>query len=105
MHDNITEIIRLSSSDMVKALVVDDSELSRNLLVDMLEDVNALVSSAANGQEALQLIEQADVESKPDIVFMDIRMPIMNGIEAVRKIKQNYGDQIVCVAVTSTIIE
>ena len=105
VHDNVSEIIRLSSSDMVKALVVDDSELSRNLLVDMLEDVNAQVSSAINGQEALQLIEQTNVESKPDIVFMDIRMPVMNGIDAVRQIKQNYGDQIVCIAITSTIIE
>ncbi len=105
VHENSTEVIRLSLSDSVKAMVVDDSELSRNLLVNILEEVNAQVTSAVNGLEAVQHVEQVDIEHKPDIIFMDIRMPVMNGIEAVRQIKQKYGDQIVCVAVTSTIID
>ncbi len=105
MHDSNTEVIRLSSSDSVKALVVDDSELSRNLLVDMLVEINATVSSANNGLEAVNYVEQQSAEDKPDIIFMDIRMPIMNGIDAARKIKKKYGDQIVCVAVTANVIE
>ncbi len=105
MHDSNIEVIRLSSSDSVKALVVDDSELSRNLLVDMLVEVNAIVSSANNGLEAVNYVEQQSAADKPDIIFMDIGMPLMNGIDAAREIKKKYGDQIICVAVTANIIE
>lgn len=96
-----TEVIRLAATDSVKALVVDDIDLSRNLLVDMLLEINARVDSASNGLEAIEYIQARDPKQRPDIVFMDINMPVMNGVEAVKKIKQKYGDTIVCVAVTA----
>ena len=99
------EVIRLPDSESVKALVVDDIELSRNLLVDMLIEINAEVDSADNGQEAVNVVTSADAEHIPDIIFMDIRMPVMNGFDAVKQIKKLYGNNIVCVAVTASTMD
>ncbi len=99
------DVVRLASAGSVKTLVVDDIELSRNLLVDMLDEIDATVSSAANGLEAIELLEASKPEDIPDIIFMDIHMPVMDGIEAVKKIKAKYGQKIICVAVTAATIE
>ena len=102
---NGMEIVRLASAGSLKTLVVDDIELSRNLLVDMLDEIDATVSSAANGLEAIELLEASRPENIPDIIFMDIHMPVMDGIEAVKKIKAKYGQKIICVAVTASTME
>ena len=104
-QDNGMEVIRLASAGSVKTLVVDDIELSRNLLVDMLDEIDAKVDSATNGLEAIEFMDSLDSENQPDIVFMDIHMPIMDGIEAVKHIKKKYGKQIVCVAVTASAMD
>ena len=96
------EIIRPAPTDSIKALVVDDSELSRNLLVDMLTEIDAVVISVNNGLEAIEFIQEAAPEDRPDIVFMGIRMPVMNGIETVKRIRDTYDNSIICVAVTGS---
>ena len=68
----------------IKVLVVDDSGFMRSILKGIiLKDPFELVGEAANGLEAVQ--KYADL--KPDIVTMDIVMPEMDGIEAVRNIR------------------
>jgi two-component system, chemotaxis family, protein-glutamate methylesterase/glutaminase len=71
---------------MIKVLVVDDSVFMRKALSRMLEkDVSIqVVGTASNGAEA---IEKIDI-LKPDVVTMDIEMPVMNGIEALKQIMQ-----------------
>ena len=64
-------------------VIVDDSKLSRKLLRNMLEEEDyAVVAEATDGEEAIS----AYLQYKPDIMTMDITMPNMNGIEAVREI-------------------
>lgn len=99
------EVVRLAIAGSVKALVVDDIELSRNLLVDMLAEINVTVSSANNGLEAINFLNASGQDKIPDIVFMDIHMPVMDGIDAVKRIKEKYGQQILCVAVTASAME
>ena len=73
---------------MIKVLVVDDQNLIREGLRMMLGlyDNIFLVGEATNGKEALQVLEQSQV----DLVLMDIRMPIMDGVEATKRIKEKY---------------
>jgi len=99
------EIVRLAVAGSLKVLVVDDIELSRNLLVDMLGEIDATVSSANDGLEAIEFLSSCSENALPDIIFMDIRMPVMDGIEAVRRIKKQYGEKIVCVAVTASAMD
>ena len=67
---------------MIRALVVDDQQAVRAGLAALLETQNdiTVVASAANGEEAVQ---QTD-EHRPDVVLMDIRMPVLDGIAATR---------------------
>jgi DNA-binding response OmpR family regulator len=70
-----------------KILIVDDEDHLRMLIEQTLEDLEdegVELLTASNGQEALDLI----VEEKPDLVFLDVMMPKMNGIEVCRKVKQ-----------------
>lgn len=69
---------------MIRVLVVDDSGFFRRRIVEILEADNRLqvVGTAGDGREAVQKV----LELKPDVVTMDIEMPVMNGITAVRRI-------------------
>lgn len=72
----------------MKILVVDDTEANRKLLAWILEDEGHEVVEAVNGQEALDLFKQ-DI---PDMVLMDVMMPVMDGFEATAAIKEYLGD-------------
>ncbi|MBF0233513.1 MAG: response regulator [Desulfamplus sp.] len=82
-----------------KVLVVDDIESNRHLLNEVLCKVNLDVLHAQNGHEALLIAG----EHHPDVILMDIRMPVMNGFEALEKIKNNPVTQkIPVIAVTAS---
>jgi two-component system chemotaxis response regulator CheY len=63
-------------------LIADDSEFMRDLLREILEERYRVVGEAENGVEAVELYR----ESEPELVMMDITMPIRNGIEATGEI-------------------
>lgn len=70
---------------MKSIMIVDDSKIMRVLLKDFFESSNFLVvAEASNGFEAINLFHKYN----PDFIVMDLQMPIMNGIEALSKIKQ-----------------
>jgi len=68
----------------IHVLVVDDEPDFRQLMTYWLESKGYSVLVAANGEGAIQQVK----EKKPDVVFMDLRMPVMDGIEAIRKIRE-----------------
>ena len=78
-------------------LVVDDYGTFRNILRQMVESHShwSVVAEAPNGLEAVQLA----LMYHPNVVLMDVVMPMMNGIEAAKRIKQNLLD--VCVIMFS----
>ena len=67
----------------VRVLIADDSEFMRNLLREILEEDHEIVAEAENGVEAVDLYAEVD----PDLVMMDIVMPMKDGIEATTEIK------------------
>lgn len=70
---------------MTKVLVVDDAKFMRITLYTMLKNESyQIVGEAENGEETIELYKKI----KLDIVTMDITMPIMNGIDAIKAIKQ-----------------
>jgi two-component system chemotaxis response regulator CheB len=74
---------------VISVLVVDDSVVVRRLVVDALEGSPGIhvVGTAANGRLAQAKIDQL----RPDVVTMDIEMPEMNGIEAVRELRKRHA--------------
>ncbi|AHB41258.1 TPA: response regulator [Patescibacteria group bacterium] len=66
-------------------LIVDDEFPNRLFIQRLLKDLGILdIKMAINGNEAVELCKQYDF----DIIFMDVKMPIMNGVEATRIIKE-----------------
>jgi two-component system chemotaxis response regulator CheY len=78
-------------------LIADDSEFMRNLLREILEEDHEILGEAENGVEAVDLYDEAE----PDLVMMDIVMPIRDGIEATAEIKDDDPDAnvIMCTSV------
>ena len=66
----------------MKVLIADDSEFMRSLLREILEEQYTIAGEAENGVEAIELYNEND----PDLVMMDIVMPIRDGIEATDEI-------------------
>ena len=77
--------IRVAFGSEVTALVVDDQEANRLVLKEMLERAGFSVVEAADGRQA---VERA-AETKPDLVLMDIKMPVMDGYQAVAALRAN----------------
>jgi len=78
-----------ASPGPVRVLVVDDNAGFRESLVSLLGTGDlTVVAEAENGQEALELIERVEA----DVVLMDVRMPVVDGIEATRRIKRRRPD-------------
>lgn len=69
------------------ALIADDSLVNRRLLNEMLKRMGYDIIEASDGEQAVEAFK----EHRPDIVFMDISMPVMDGFEATRIIKANSG--------------
>lgn len=70
---------------MRKILVAEDNQASRELIREILETLGCQVLEASDGREALQKIEEAE----PDLVLLDIQMPVLDGFAVVRRLRQN----------------
>ncbi len=73
---------------MAKILLVEDDDLVRDMLVQMLSRANHEVESAANGDEATEILRKI----KPDIMVTDIIMPKKSGITLISEVRQMHPD-------------
>ena len=76
----------MTTGNRTSVMLVDDHSIMRDLLRDALENTGEfqVVAQAADGQEALRVVEEA----APDVIVMDVIMPVMDGIEACRQITE-----------------
>jgi CheY-like chemotaxis protein len=70
---------------MTKVLVAEDSPVNRELFRELLENRGYSVIEACNGQEALDMVEQ----SQPDLLLLDIGMPVLDGFAVMHRIRKN----------------
>ncbi|WP_077414301.1 response regulator [Chryseobacterium sp. JV274] len=89
LFDTEEEEYDLNLSDIKRVLIVDDNENNRKILKRMLERKNIEVTECDSGLKALLLIMN---KSKFDVIIMDYHMPIMDGIETIRKMKNIIPD-------------
>lgn len=84
----IMHALRTNMDEISKLMIVEDSPRARWALKALISQQTGIIvtAEASNGEEAIRNIEK----QIPDIVLMDVQMPVMNGLEATRIIKQKW---------------
>lgn len=72
--------------NIYKILIVDDIFVNRLLIKKIVKKINAQCYEAENGQQALDMFKENDI----DIILMDIEMPVMNGLETTKHIREKF---------------
>jgi len=94
---NSLKSVPRSGTSKLKILVVDNEKLNQLFLVNQLKKFNISSDIANNGLEAIAMM----AEMNYDVVFMDLEMPVMDGLEATQKIRAIHGENPFIVGYTS----
>ncbi|MBT8263547.1 MAG: response regulator [Bacteroidia bacterium] len=93
LNDSIKTFVRQDKKlEGLKVLVAEDNKMNQFYIKQLLTNLNVSVDIAENGQEAIEIFEQD--KSNYDLILMDMHMPVMNGIEAITKIRKTNKDLI-----------
>ena len=85
-----------------KILIVDDNPQNRSLLTNMLTPLGFDVQEAVNGQNGLE----KTIQFEPHLILIDLRMPVMDGFETIRRIRElPTGQDIVIITISATVFE
>ncbi|MBT9316697.1 PAS domain-containing protein [Leptothoe spongobia] len=103
MNESYLTVVRLASDQPnYRILVVEDKWASRTLLMKLLESTGFNVRGAANGKDALEIWETW----QPHLIWMDMRMPVMDGYEATQRIRSHTrGQATAIIALTASALE
>lgn len=93
--------LRLTPGQQAHLLLVDDHSDNRRLLYELLAPLGFALSEAADGAEAIEALKQ----NHPDLVLMDLAMPIMDGFEATRRIRTELSAELPIIALTANAFE
>jgi len=97
---SLQRVTHLAEGCHVKALVVDDMLVNREVLAGMLLKIGVEVIEAVNGEEGVKKTS----DQSPDIIFMDIRMPVMDGLKATKLIRAS-GNKVKIIITTAAAYE
>jgi DNA-binding NarL/FixJ family response regulator len=83
---------------IIRLVIVDDHALFRSGLVSLVQGIQGfeVVGEAGNGREALEVVDRC----KPDVVLLDVNMPIMGGVETVRALRQRHDYRILMLTIS-----
>ncbi len=94
-NQQVAQTISREALSNLKILVVDDIDLSRRVLIDAIAPLGGEIDSAVNGREAIEKVRNAfNQQQLYDFIFMDWRMPEMDGIEAAKIMHQEFGSSV-----------
>lgn len=88
---------KAENDDAIRLLYIEDTEVIRDTISNLLEVHGYKVALAKNGQEGVEMVQQW----KPHVVLMDLRMPVMDGYRAIETIKSNMHTKHIPVIVIS----
>jgi CheY-like chemotaxis protein len=101
-YNQTVQISHLANGYLVNALVVDDIKENRDILARMLTEIGITVREAVDGQDCLNKLRQEAF----NIVFMDIRMPVMDGMECMSQIVKQFPEKRpVCIAISASTLQ
>jgi CheY-like chemotaxis protein len=101
-HRNCSILGLAPGQPIYRILIVDDKPINRQLLIKMLNPLGFQLREASNGQEAINLWSSWS----PHLIWMDIRMPVMDGYEATKYIRAKpQGTDTVIIALTASVLE
>ena len=100
-NDSKTKIVKYKGKNR-KVLIVDDKQTNRTILVHLLSSLGFEVFESENGKDCLEKASQL----KPDLILMDLVMPILDGFEATRRLRQSTElKDIIIIAVSASVLE
>ncbi len=84
----------------IRLVIVDDHALFRSGLISLIQDIQGfeVVGEAGNGRDALEVVGQC----KPDVVLLDVNMPIMGGVETVRMLRKQQDCRILMLTISKS---
>ena len=101
-YSDLADVRHLAPGYAVAALVVDDDPESRTILAHLLEEVGVDVETADGGQRALDHLS----EGRPDVLFLDIQMPEMDGFETLAQIRAHpEWDHVRVIAISASVLD